>query len=101
MPFRRGIGMSDLASQGDYAGSVACVMAASLALGPVLVRLIRQPSMTRAIPLAAFLSAVICTVSAAYVQYASSYRMTVSLSGWLFPRLHLHFRHDLFIHWPA
>ncbi len=64
----------------DYAGSMACVMAASLALGPMLVRLIRQPSMTRAIPLAVFLSAVICAVSAAYVQYASSYRMTVTLA---------------------
>ena len=64
----------------DYAGSMACVMAASLASGPVLVHLIRQPSMTRAIPLAVFLSAVICAVSAAYVQYASSYRMTVTLA---------------------
>ena len=64
----------------DYARSMACVMATSLALGPVLVRLIRQPSMTRAIPLAVFLSAVICAVSAAYVQYVSSYRMTVTLA---------------------
>lgn len=36
---------------------MAFVMAASLALGPVLIRLIRQTSMTRAIPLAVFLSA--------------------------------------------
>ncbi|KAB7788995.1 hypothetical protein [Bifidobacterium leontopitheci] len=64
----------------EYAGAFATTIAASVAFGPLASRFMQQSDIARPMPFAVFVSSCVAIVAFAYVQYASGYRMTVTLA---------------------